>query len=208
MTRTLPNIFHQQNNTKTKKLLLDYFNEDPQHDLYSGRRFNYLGGQSTPSEITADDLLALSTLSVPTPGSAAVELMEDQELRSQIHGILGELPENICCTTEEGRALLTRKDSRLAELFHLIKGVRGFGNVRASKLLARKRPRLVPIYDSVIRNALGVRGVNDHWQFMVDIFQDETLLGRLKKLRDDLEMSADEISLLRIFDIVVWMDGR
>jgi hypothetical protein len=45
--------------------------------------------------------------------------------------------------------------SRLDRLWHLIEAQHDVGWVTAGKLLARKRPRLVPVYDRVVMDAVG-----------------------------------------------------
>jgi hypothetical protein len=44
----------------------------------------------------------------------------------------------------------------------------GIGRTRASKLLARKRSRLVPVVDDVLRDALGIGDWEDSWKLFRD----------------------------------------
>jgi hypothetical protein len=57
----------------------------------------------------------------------------------------------------------------------------GTGRVTTSKLLARKRPLLIPIQDSVVTGALGEYQGN-FWSAMREAFQDEGLRDRLSEL--------------------------
>lgn len=55
--------------------------------------------------------------------------------------------------------------------WHLLEDQDDMGWVTAGKLLARKRPRLVPVYDRVVRCAFGTRGLS-FWLWLNDRFSD------------------------------------
>ena len=75
----------------------------------------------------------------------------------------------------------------------------GIGTATASKLLARKRPRLCPISDKVVIQAVGVPGWT--WEALRCLLQDPA--------RADVEAlrppSAGAASLLRILDVAIWI---
>lgn len=64
------------------------------------------------------------------------------------------------------------------------------GRVAAGKLLARKRPHLIPVYDSRVEMVL----------------KDQDLVSELGSVR--ARAGADHLSLLRTFDIMCWMFGE
>ena len=90
-------------------------------------------------------------------------------------------------------------DSRLQE-------VPGISRTIASKLIARKRPKLYPIWDSVIADVLGTRRA--HLVPIREALRDDSgLRERLRGARHDAGL-ADEISELRVLDVVAWMQGK
>jgi Family of unknown function (DUF6308) len=77
--------------------------------------------------------------------------------------------------------------------------------VTAGKLLARKRPRLIPVYDDVVRLALGAPG--SYWTSLWEAFRDG---DRLRIPLEEIRSAADVewMSLLRVLDVVIWMRNR
>ena len=76
--------------------------------------------------------------------------------------------------------------------------------VRASKLLAGKRPHLVPIRDSVVEQLLGAG--TDYWTPMRDILSDPELRRTLKFISNGV--APPNVSLLRRLDVILWMEGK
>ncbi len=74
--------------------------------------------------------------------------------------------------------------------------------------MARKRPHLIPIYDSVVKRVVGMPHSGDQWQRWVVALQanDKALAQRLGEIRS--ESGQQHLSLLRVLDIVLWMHGR
>ncbi|MFJ1709305.1 DUF6308 family protein [Kitasatospora sp. NPDC088346] len=81
------------------------------------------------------------------------------------------------------------------------------GGVTAGKLLARKRPRLLPVYDRVVRCAVGRPA--SFWLSLRDaLAADGRALHRhLLDLRTAAALPGT-VSALRVCDIVVWMGHR
>jgi len=76
----------------------------------------------------------------------------------------------------------------------------GIGTASASKLLARKRPRLCPISDSVVRDAVDVPGRT--WDVLRWLMQDPAARADVEALRP---AEAATASLLRILDVALWV---
>ena len=78
------------------------------------------------------------------------------------------------------------------------------GWVTAGKLLARKRPKLIPVWDNVVRCAL--RPGDEVWLWMNETFQEANgqLPRRLLMLHEEAGLPAT-VSTLRVLDVVVWM---
>ncbi|MFF9038429.1 DUF6308 family protein [Streptomyces sp. NPDC014892] len=83
----------------------------------------------------------------------------------------------------------------------------GIGWVTAAKLLARKRPRLLPVYDQVVRCILGRPR-----SFWLDLHgalsaDNHALHRELLALRQSADLPAT-VSALRVCDVVLWMHHR
>ena len=85
----------------------------------------------------------------------------------------------------------------------------GVGETTASKIMARKRPRLIPIYDSVVRKAVHLRHSGEHWQTWRGALtgpEGVDLVASLRRVR--AATGQHHLSLLRVLDIVLWQDNR
>lgn len=81
----------------------------------------------------------------------------------------------------------------------------GVGATTASTLLARKRPRLRPIYDTIVAEVVGSTRL---WEpLRAHLTQHPDLHERLLRLREQANLSTD-VSALRVFDVVTWMEGK
>ncbi len=75
----------------------------------------------------------------------------------------------------------------------------------AGTLLARKRPRLLPVEDRVVRCAFG--SPTDLWTWLPAVFADGRLDRLLRAARDRARVPA-AVSALRVLHVVVWMRHR
>ena len=74
--------------------------------------------------------------------------------------------------------------------------------------MARKRPHLIPIYDSVVAPLMGLKESDDQWTTWHGAFiENAGLPQRLQQIR---EISGVEelVSDFRVMDIVLWMYGK
>ncbi|MBJ2119420.1 hypothetical protein I6N91_00325 [Arthrobacter sp. MSA 4-2] len=178
----------------------------------TGTRFDdWAGGGDHPSvadRITADDLVAVSFLSVDIKGRAAIGLLEKHA--KEINELLQQIPVDLDLWDADIDAL-NSPDSPASQLWHVLRGGKygrwGIGPTRASKIMARKRPRLIPIYDSVVRPLMGLDHSGGQWTTWHAALNDESgLPARLEVIRRAAEAPAN-ISALRVMDIVLWMHG-
>ena len=97
-------------------------------------------------------------------------------------------------------------DSPAWVLEDALRGLPGIGRTIASKLMARKRPRLVPIYDKVLRRVMGLE--EGQWvPLNLALRADgQALQKRLLGLRDAADVPA-AVSALRVLDVIAWRDG-
>ncbi|ANS31121.1 hypothetical protein R1CP_32490 [Rhodococcus opacus] len=79
--------------------------------------------------------------------------------------------------------------------------------MKATKLIARKRPRLYPIWDSVVSQVLGTERA--HLNPVREALRADAgaLHRRLLSIREEAGL-PEEISALRVFDVIAWMDGK
>lgn len=182
---------------------------------YSGSQFDTLAGGGngdTANRLTADDLVAVSTLAVHVPATAALSLLgQDVE---RVSTLLGEIdPDSQLHTLDQSAFTQSLgPDGPAAQLWKLLRrhgGERwGVGPTTASKLMARKRPDLIPVYDSVVAETVDLPHSGNQWVMWWEALRqdDGALAARLTRLR--IESGHEHLSLLRVLDIVLWMHGR
>ncbi len=116
-----------------------------------------VGGGDAPevaNRVTADDLVSVSFLALDIPGEAAFGILETHA--ALISDLLAQIPADLDLTDVQDNDFdkLLGEDSPALQLWHVLRGRDtgrwGMGETRTSKLLARKRPKLIPIYDSVV----------------------------------------------------------
>ncbi len=76
------------------------------------------------------------------------------------------------------------------------------GVARTSKLLAAKRPALVPIRDEAVSTLLG--NPPDWWTHFQQALADESLRGRIEKIGEPWQQS-NGLTPLRTVDVILWM---
>lgn len=151
---------------------------------------------------TSDDLAACALLSTSIKGKATRELLDPKNgFGSLLHSIG---PDRDFITLESTTG---SEFAPVRALYVQLCRISGIGETRATKLLARKRPRLVPIVDSVVRKHIFSNG-RKHWEPLHAALKanDNALWERLVELRDLAELPED-VSVLRVFDVLAWMDG-
>ncbi|MBO1755282.1 DUF6308 family protein [Allobranchiibius sp. CTAmp26] len=174
--------------------------------LYSGGAFDGWdpSGTRTASEniFTADDIVAVSLLSVDVPGQAAISILETR--RNEFATLLGAVGPDRDLVDEPS---IEEGVFPGWPLWRALMDLPGMGPTTVSKILARKRPRLIPVYDSVIRthvfNNSGMQWVPLWNALRAD---DGAQQQQLVQLRASAGL-PEYISPLRIFDVLAWMDG-
>lgn len=163
---------------------------------YTGSWFDSPELASDPNQLEMADFVALATLSVELTGTTVVGLLEQ---RSTIETLLRRLPAeaNLVDIDEADLAPLWELQERLNE-------IPGIGPVRRSKLLAHKRPNLVPIRD---QHVLAAMGLNENSDLTLPLR--EALRSRpdlVRRLQQLAELSDGRtVTPLRALDVVLWM---
>jgi len=175
---------------------------------FTGSRFEHLaggGGQLEAADrITAEDLVAVQTLSVTVPVPVALDILEGR-LGAQLSGLLETIPRDIDMVDVE--AAVVAPNSSADQAWSLLCDQYGVNWVIAGKVLARKRPRLLPVYDRVVRCAVG-RPPSFWIALQTALREDDAALHRqLLELRQAAGL-PETVSALRVCDVAVWMNHR
>ncbi|MGH3120070.1 MAG: DUF6308 family protein [Streptosporangiaceae bacterium] len=199
------------------RLVRAYFADDDAtgRARYSGAYFERLGGggdrPETAYQFTAEDLLAVSMLSVRVDRYYALHVL-DYKAR-EFSGLLAQIPLDVTLA-DPGAGDLIAEDGPAWALWQLIHDIKPrpkdnqLGLVAAGKLLARKRPHLIPVYDSRVKEVLGRPGTDRWWwrDLRCQLIKDQDLVRELESVR--ARAGAGHLSLLRTFDIMCWMFGE
>lgn len=161
---------------------------------HAGATFDLLE-PNEPDTIGPADLLAVGLVGAP-PSAGAVRHLLDPAVARRLTAKLRAVPAAADLWTARPRAL-----DEAAELWSLVQEADQLGPVRATKLLARKRPRLVPLIEPS-GAALLELPAGSHWATVRAVLSDAGRRERVEALRPP---GTDErLSLLRLFDLAMW----
>jgi hypothetical protein len=166
-----------------------YFSPD---EAFAGLSFTCLGSNPR-DEVTADDLLAVSLLDIAWRPDTVRQLLGTDA--PTVSKLLAAISSDI--------DLWEATDDDLAAvdpLWDALLRMPGVGTATASKLLARKRPRLCPVSDKVVIQAVGAPGWT--WEVLRFLLQDPEARAEIELLRPPPAAAA---SLLRILDVAIWI---
>lgn len=172
---------------------------------YTGAYFDSWAPQNRIADsnrFTADDLVAITFLSVEVDARAARELLVTRAAR------LAELLDAVGPDRDlVGETHALTPDAPLRLLETELKSIKDIGTTKATKLMARKRPRLVPIYDTVVTRVLNT--VKVHRDPVREALRADggALHTRLLRIRSAAAL-PDEISAVRVLDVITWMHGK
>ncbi|WP_338538289.1 DUF6308 family protein [Janibacter terrae] len=153
---------------------------------------------------TADDLLSASLLSADIHPTAILRILNsDADALARALKTLGPDRELASLTQSEAREL-----EASSTIWRALRSIPHIGPTRASKLIARKRPHLVPIYDEVVGSAVYGGTSDGQWVRMHAALTADSgaLHAHLTTLRV-LAGLPEWISVLRVFDVIAWLDG-
>ncbi|MER6632897.1 DUF6308 family protein [Streptomyces sp. NPDC000987] len=175
---------------------------------FTGSRFEHLAGGGDRPEvadrITAEDLVAVQTLSVTVPAPVALDILEGR-LGTRLSGLLHAIPRSIDMVDAD--AVVVADGSPADQAWRLLCEQYGVNWVIAGKVLARKRPRLLPVYDRIVRCAVG--RPPSFWLALHAVLRedDAALYRQLLELRQAAGL-PETVSALRVCDVAVWMNHR
>jgi hypothetical protein len=205
---TIPAVIDADDGRAAVEAIEEYFGRGEGQVPYTGASFDRLGGggdrAAVANEITAEDLVAVSMLSVYVPPRAALRILIDQ--RAEITAMLEQIPTDLCLGDVSAAHIVP--DWPPWQLSRLLRRHDGVGPVISSKILARKRPHLLPVYDDVVRVQYQLVDDTGFWAAMARALNadDRAVYHRLHAIRD--KAAVADISVLRVLDIATWISGR
>ena len=196
----LPNCLMDDDTERSLGYLTTYYGTSGDGP-YTGAHFD-TWARNDPERFSADDIVAVSFLSVFVPPRAARRLLDtDADRFTELLAAVGPDRDLVTQSMPIDRSWPSRRlNAALDEL-------PGVGPTIASKLCARKRPALLPIFDSVVAT------VTDAWTTQWEPLRaalradDGRLHERLLELREMAQLGP-EISAIRVYDVLTWMEGK
>ncbi|PHV66619.1 hypothetical protein CSW57_09955 [Williamsia muralis] len=202
----IPEVLHGQHSDQAAALLRRYFDIGTEgQPNFTGSMFErFDGGGDAPHVVdrfTAADMVAVSMLSVDVPAAAALRILHPGQ--HHLNDVLAALPHDLDLVNADDEHL--RRGEQLWKLTRTA----GVGPVTTSQLLARKRPRLLPVIDTVVKGVLTHPRRGDFYRTLRHhLAADGHALHRhLEAVRERADIGSD-ISAIRCFDVIVWLAGR
>lgn len=181
---------------RVRENLHRYFAGNP-GDLFTGRHFERYSVLAEENRFEASDVLAVRTLSVDIPVESAAELLLTKS--GWFSEYLPDIPPDRDMW-EVDRDVFA--DESAAALTHgRLRTLEQVDWVTAGKLLASKRPRLLPVYDSLVKSLLNPQG-GPLWLPLYDQLSDPQRRNRIDRVCSN---APENVSLLRRIDVALWM---
>jgi hypothetical protein len=187
----------ETNRDLVPRYLVRYFHgvgENPRP--FAGRLFEEFLLKGHKDRFAPTDIFAAQALSVTIPTEAVQRLLYDDA--EMFNTALRALPPSDFGKVE--RSVFDRGGAAV-ELFKLLDALPGIGTTKATKLMAAKRPDLIPIQDAFVQEELMVPD-GKFWLPMYDQLADESLRDFIDELT---KAAASQVALLRRIDVAVWM---
>lgn len=147
------------------------------------------------NEIGVADLLAVTLMDERYRPGAIRELLWGEAGKR-----CGELLEKIPTKTPIWQAKdLTGPET---ELWRPLGALPQVGSTRAAKLMARKRPKLIPVYDSIVGEFVAPAAT--YWDIYREFLADDDNRAAVDGLRPD-GVDNEKLPTLRLVDTAVWM---
>jgi hypothetical protein len=166
---------------------------------FDGRHFERFSAMGDPNRFVATDVLAVEALSVGVPPDSAARLISTEA--EDFNLLLRHIPTN--GEMWEVPSYVLADNGPAAKLHARLQDLDGVGWVTAGKLLAAKRPRLIPILDDLVKKVLEPPR-NRFWSTMREQLSDER---RRDKINRVVSIPLGDVTLLRRIDVALWMYG-
>jgi hypothetical protein len=182
----------------------------------TGREFHsYHRNQSDVNIVSPADLVAVSLLSVriaENPSSlkpSSILLLNKESIKNRIEYELQSIPADVSIESVDRNEYL-EYIKRSRNIWTIIEKDAGINSrVVRYKLLARKRPLLFPIRDSILDKALQSRSLKDWYLSWYEAFHNSEYhirndLIEVRKEAQSLANQQIDHGLLRIADMIIW----
>ncbi|MFD6568536.1 DUF6308 family protein [Micromonospora profundi] len=159
-------------------------------------------GPNVPTEVAAADLFAVTLLNADIGAGAARRVLADEQLVLDLQAV----PTDVDLEDADDGVLdvAGRFYETLRKLFVDPRVVRSDPWVAPAKLAARKRPRLLPVRDGLVRQYLGMQRPYSYrrdWKIFQQLMRDELIRGLVG------DLPADDPAL-RVLDVALWTRAR
>jgi hypothetical protein len=202
--KSWPELIVRTQTDEAVEFLQRYYDVDRDRPRFTGSCFESMAALNPdPYTLGPADFLAVTMLSVDVPAEAAIRILgRDSALVSEL---LREIPVDVDIVEVDEEMLCG--ESPANRLWDVLRQERdGVGPTRASKLLAAKRPRLLPIWDTFVEQATGMGTLGSWWKVQYVLNDDQRLVWDwLRELRPLASNVPDSVSELRILDVLLWM---
>jgi hypothetical protein len=203
---TLPPVLLSGDDTGAVNLLRQYCRKDAQGRTRTGVQWDTWDSTGTRTRdvdvFTSDDLVAVTMLSVRVSGDGARILLGER--REEFRALLTAVGPDRDLADEEDQMTPASPVWQLEEALRTVPSV---GRTTASKLIARKRPRLYPIYDAVVADVLRTERAYLEPTRSTLRANDCRLHTRLLSLRNAAGLD-NTVSAVRVLDMIAWMHGK
>ncbi|MEO8555153.1 MAG: DUF6308 family protein [Actinomycetota bacterium] len=188
--------------------LSTYFHGTPRQ--FSGSLFDSFGGggdrPEVENQITSDDLLAVAAVNAAMPAVVTNQLLSEP-LSGRLTARLRQLATDVDLWDAEDEVLTVAAEAyeQIRSIHPIVSGY-GEGWAAANKLLARKRPRLIPMYDAKVRRVANLAEGASWWFSLrhamhVDGEDNEIRYRVCAAMR---EADIGYVSVLRGLDVILW----
>ncbi len=175
---------------------------------YTGRWFEWFVEQSQTERFTAEDVLAVASLSRDIKIEAAHALISDSD--GKFMRLLAESNTLVAAAGAPSGLADMDLDGELARIlsaiYREVRAVPHVGKVSGSKLLAAKFPAHVPIRDARVEQLLGLSISNEWWSPMQELLRVDGVAQALNAVEIPADRST--VTTLRRLDIVLWCEAK
>jgi hypothetical protein len=166
-------------------------------DAFTGRWFERFAALGDPDRFEPSDIVAVESLSVEVRSESAAKLIFTEADR--FNGLLQQIPWgadlwNVPRSVIEHGSAADRLHAALRNLDRV-------DWVTAGKLMAAKRPRLIPVFDNKVKDLLRPPK-GQFWVTLYDELKDE---ARRRAIQQVCSEAPPHVSLLRRIDVALWM---
>jgi hypothetical protein len=187
--------FFTVNSDQISSDLVNYFHSGE----YTGRHFETYSRMANPTRFDGNDIAAVMCLSIKPAANMAADLLQlSFSSDATFHVDDRDFPiwRRTRGSYEPGGVF--------DGVFQSLLTIPNVGNTIASKLLASKVPHSMPIWDRDVAALLD--WPKEWWLGWFDAMQNLHLRKKLQQLRN--EIHREEVSLLRVADVALWMEAQ